>query len=129
MRSAGPASRQSRASLLLAAARRIAVLLWVIAGGPVTGAVLIGLASGTGLNRAMTVGLYLVGCFLHVGGFFLGNWGPVRLGSGEEGSARKVRWASRDERVLQLNESAILICVGFALIVIAVVLDDRTRLL
>jgi hypothetical protein len=131
MRSAGPASKQSRADLFLAGARRFAVLLGVICGATVAGAALIGLAAGTGFNRAVTVGLYLVGCFLLVGGFFVGNWGPVRLRSDDDGgpAGRKVRWASRDERVTQLNESAILICVGFALIVIAVMLDDRTRLL
>jgi hypothetical protein len=130
MRSAGPARRQSRAELLLAAARRFALLLGGIAGATAGVAALLGLAAGAGLNRAVTVGLYLVGCFLLVGGFFVGNWGPVRL-QGEDASplgARRVRWASRDERVLALNDSAILICVGLALIVLAALIDDRTRL-
>ena len=121
---------QSRRSLA-AAARRFSLLLTGIACVTATASLVLGLASGVALDRAVSLGLYLVGSFLLVAGFFMGNRGPVRLTDDADGgpfSPRKVRWAAPDERESAINESAILIIVGLALIVIGVLVDGRLRL-
>jgi hypothetical protein len=117
--------------LLLAAARRFLTLLAGIAGATIVLSLLLGLALGTSADRAISVGLDCVGAFLLVAGFFIGNRGPARLK--EEGAApfreRRVRWATREERVIALNDSAIFVSVGFALILLGIAIDSRVRLL
>jgi len=117
--------------LLLAAARRFFTLLAGIAGATIVLSLLLGLALGTSADRAISVGLDCVGAFLLVAGFFIGNRGPARLK--EEGAAplegRRVRWATREERVIALNDSAIFVSVGFALILLGIAIDSRVRLL
>jgi hypothetical protein len=132
MRSAPPPpAPQSRASVLAAAARRFAVLLGGIAGVTVVVAALLGLVLGAAVNRSVSLGLYGVGSFLLLAGFFFGSRGPVRLGDGTEPGAggRRVYWASRDERLQGVNESAIYVSLGFVLIVIGLAVDARVRLL
>ena len=123
----------SRASLLAAAARRFTILLAGIAALTAIGAALLGLAFGTPLNRAVSLGFYCVGSFMLLGGFFFGNRGPARLtdGVGEDSARgrRRVYWASRDERVQAINESAIFISLGLVLILIGVLVDARLQLL
>ena len=113
------------------ALRRFAKLIGGIAALTVLGSLLIGLLLGSGLNRALSVGFYLVGCFLLVSGFFLGNRGPARM-KGEGGvpmfGERFVRWATPNEREEALNDSAIFVSIGFALVLIGAIVDDRTRL-
>jgi hypothetical protein len=117
--------------LLLAAARRFFTLLAAIAGATVVLSLLLGLALGISADRAISVGLDCVGAFLLVAGFFTGNRGPARLkdegGASPEG--RRVRWATREERVIALNDSAIFVSVGFVLILLGLVVDSRVRLL
>jgi hypothetical protein len=123
----------SRASLLARAALRFTILLLGIASATTIGAVVLGLAFGTSVNRAVSLGFYCVGSFLLLGGFFFGNRGPARLsdGVGEESvrGRRNVYWASREERIQAINESAIFISLGLILIVIGVLVDARMRLL
>ena len=117
--------------MLLAAARRFFTLLAGIAGATIVVSLVLGLALGTSADRAISVGLDCVGAFLLVAGFFIGNRGPARLK--EEGAAplegRRVRWATREERVIALNDSAIFVSVGFVLILLGIVIDSRVRLL
>jgi hypothetical protein len=40
-----------------------------------------------------------------------------------------VRWATPEERIGTLNESAIVVSIGFLLLVIGVLVDDRVRLI
>ena len=81
-------------------------------------------SSRVGLGR-----LYLVGCFLLVAGFFVGNRGPARLGAASRGrrrdrracsasasGARRVRWATLEEREEAISNSAIFVALGLALI-------------
>jgi len=116
--------------VLLAAARRFLTLLAGIAGATIVVSLLLGLALGTSADRAISVGLDCVGAFLLVAGFFIGNRGPARLK--EEGAAplegRRLRWATREERVIALNDSAIFVSVGFALILLGIAIDSRVRL-
>jgi hypothetical protein len=125
--------------MLRAAGRRFALLLLLASGVIVLFAVPAGLLAGTGLRRAISVGFYLVGCFLLVAGFFVGNRGPARPGSREDAApaaglfgigvaARGVRWATRDEQDEAINDSAVFVAIGFALILLGVAVDDRYHL-
>jgi hypothetical protein len=106
--------------------------LFILAGG-IT--LLISLAFalllGESLSRAVSVGFYLVGSFLTIAGFFVGNRGPVRLkkdvGVPLFGS-RIVRWATPEEREDSINTSAIYVVLGFALIFLGVLADTRYSL-
>ena len=107
-----------RLAHLGAAARRFAVLL-----GGVAAATAVGLAprrprwSARRSTGRVSVGFYLVGCFLLVGGFFLGNRGPVRPKRRAAPSLlgpRFMRWATPAEREDTLNSSAVFV-------------DDRLR--
>ena len=114
-----------------AAFRRLTGLL-VLAGGTT---LLISLAFAQlldeSVSRAVSVGFYLVGSFLTIAGFFVGNRGPVRLkkdvGVPLLGS-RFVRWATPEEREESINTSAIYVVLGFALIFLGVLADTRYSL-
>jgi hypothetical protein len=112
-----------------AAVRRFLVLLAGIAG--VTGllSILGGLLGGGSVDRAVAIGFYLVGSFMLIAGFFIGNRGPVRP-KGSTGpmffGSRIMRWATPLEREETLNESALFVALGFALILIGVAVDSRS---
>jgi hypothetical protein len=112
------------------AARRFAVLLGSIAGVCLVVGLLGGVLFRASLDRAVSLAFYCVGCFLLIAGFFIGNRGPARLKG--EGTTlfgeRFVRWASPSEREEALNDSAIFVSIGFALILIGAAVDDRHRL-
>jgi membrane-bound ClpP family serine protease len=112
------------------AARRFAVLLGALAALCLLVGLLGSLLFQTGVHRAVSVAFYCVGCFLLIAGFFIGNRGPARLKG--EGTTlfgeRFVRWASPSEREEALNDSAIFVSIGFALILIGAAVDDRHRL-
>jgi hypothetical protein len=116
----------------LAALRRFLGLLLIACAVTVLGALLLGVALGADAWRSISLGFYLVGSFLLVSGFFIGNRGPVRLGrSGEQPlffGSRFVRWATPEERDENINLSAIFIVLGLVLIVIAVATDTRYEL-
>lgn len=117
--------------MLRAALRRFLIILGASAGATFVGSILLGLAFGASFSRAVSIGFYLVGSFLLVAGFFVGNRGPVRpkgVGPSFFGQ-RFMRWATPHEREEALNESAVYIVIGFVLIVLGVVADSRYRLL
>ena len=131
----------SRTAMWLAAARRF-VLLLLLASAVIVLVSLAGAAlAGADLARAVAVGFYVAGSLLLVGSFFIGNRGPARLegadtempsafgvlGIGVTG--RKLRWATREEQLDSLAHSAVFFTLGFALIVIGVIADERVRLL
>jgi hypothetical protein len=62
-----------------AAFRRIVVLLGLALGVTIVGSLAFGLLAGSSANRALTLGFYLMGCFLLISGFFVGNRGPTRV--------------------------------------------------
>lgn len=119
----------------VAGVQRFVVLLVIAAA--ITGSVslLFGFLSGASPGRAVSIGFYLVGCFLLVGGFFVGNRGPARLKGDEDagpfgfGSRRRLRWATADEREDAINTSAIFVLLGFVLILLGVLADSRHDLL
>jgi hypothetical protein len=126
---------------LLAGLRRLVVLLAVFAGLTAGLAVLAGLALGTPASRAVPTGLYVVACFLLAVGVLAGIRGPVRPKGGDEGRdavgglfgigvfAQGIRTASADERRDAGSTSWLFLTLGFALLVLGVVVDGRIALL
>jgi hypothetical protein len=129
-RMSGSAARTSE--VLAAAARRFLLLLGGISGLVLVLASLLGLALGTPLPRAISLGFYLMGAFLLVAGFFMGNRGHARLRGepGDEGlwglgRKRGVRLATSEEHADATATTTILITLGFILIVFGVIADSR----
>jgi hypothetical protein len=126
--------------VFLAAARRFGILLVGLVVVTAAVSALLGLAAGASLNRAISIGFYLVGCFLLIAGFFIGNRGPARLKGSEAesggalggmfgiGGSRRLRWATPEEREEAISNSAVFVSLGFALILIGVIADNRFRL-
>jgi hypothetical protein len=110
------------------AARRVVLIFAALAGGTGLLAILIGFAAGSGIGRALSVGWYAVGSLLLISGFFVGNRGPSRP-QGEGWSVfslqRYVRWASPDEQRESISFSALLVLLGFVLIVLGAIADTR----
>jgi uncharacterized membrane protein HdeD (DUF308 family) len=107
-------------------------LFVTVASGAV--ALALGTVLGAGAARSVSVGWYLAGIFLLLTGFVTSSRGPTR--STETGSwspislgGRSLRWATRSEQEESLNLSAVLVVLGFVLIVLGVVVDPRHPLL
>jgi hypothetical protein len=116
---------------MAAAARRFGIVVGSIVGGTAAISLLLGLAFGSSVSRALSLGWYIVGSVLLISGFFVGNRGPARP-EGEGWSAfslrRWVRWATPDEQRESLSLSAFLVVLGFLLIALGVVADSRYKL-
>jgi hypothetical protein len=114
-----------------AAVRRIATVFATLVVGTAVVSLVIGLLFGAGVSRSLSVGWYVVGCALLISGFFIGNRGPSRP-QGEGWSAfslqRWVRWASPDEQRESISLSALLIAMGFLVIVLGAIADSRHAL-
>jgi hypothetical protein len=116
-----------------AALRRLTGLFVLASTVTVVGALVFGVALGADAWRSLSLAFYLVGSFLLIAGFFVGNRGPVRLRGGDAGGpfflgSRFVRWASPSEREENINLSAIFVVLGFLLILIGVAADTRHEL-
>jgi hypothetical protein len=132
MRLAGRRSRPSEAEpLLLSAARRFSLLFAGVAVVTVGVSAVLGAAAGASFDRAVSLGFYLVGSFLAVAGFFVGNRGPIRrsdsTGASSFGS-RIVRVATPEEREETINSSALFVVLGIVFVVLGVFVDSRYRL-
>jgi hypothetical protein len=122
--------------MILAALRRLALL--VLFGAAVTsvGSLLLGLVFGASVERSLTVGFYLTGAFLMVLGFFAGNRGPARIKSETPGpatfpftlSGRRLRWATASEQHESINNSAIFVSLGLILVLIGLFIDPQHSL-
>ena len=97
----------------------------------------VGALVGASLDRALALGFYLMGCFLLVAGFFVGNRGPSRVKSESAGpsvlpfgmfGARQLRWATLGEQNETIMSSATFISLGVILIVIGTLVDTRHSL-
>jgi hypothetical protein len=118
-----------------AALRRVIVLLAGTVVVVSAASLLLGLLLGASVARSVSLGLTIVGCFLLLSGFFVGNRGPVRV-KGEDAPLagpfvfgnRLLRWATPDEREETINLSAVFVSVGFTLILIGVAADPRYKL-
>ena len=117
--------------MLLAAARRFLLLTAGVAGATALVSLAPGALACSDLGRAVSLGLYIIGSFLLVGGFFMGNRGPLRSRR-ESGlpffGRREIRRATPEERREAINTSAIFVSVGFVLILLGVAADSRMEL-
>lgn len=124
---------------MLAAVRRFAILLAATAAGVGAVAVLLGLAIGSPLQRALSVAYYIVGAFLIVLGFFAGNRGPLRGKISDEDepiaglfgtglALRGARRATGGEQRDTLATAAIFLFVGAWLILLGILADTSAEL-
>ncbi len=122
---------------MLAALRRLVVLVALCTAVTLVGSVALGLLAGASLDRAISLGFYGLGCFLMVSGFFIGNRGPARVKSETAGwtmlpipgmGSRRLRWATLDEQHETINNSAVFIVLGLILVLIGVVVDSHHSL-
>jgi hypothetical protein len=115
------------------AARRFGLMLGAVVGITAVVASLLGLVVGASLDRAVSLGFYAVGSFLVIIGFFIGNRGPIRA-KGEDTALlglfpMRRRWAEPDEHEATINDSALLVVLGFVLIVLGIAVDTRYDLI
>ena len=122
---------------MLAAARRLTLLVLGCSILTAGFSALFGALLGASLDRSVSLGFYGLGCFLMVSGFFVGNRGPARVKSEASGwsmlplpgfGERRLRWASLDEQNETINNSAVFIVLGLILILIGVIVDSRHSL-
>lgn len=124
---------------MLAALRRLAVLLAATAVGVGALAMLLGLAIGSPVERAVSVAYYVVGAFLVVLGFFAGNRGPLRTKIADEEepiaglfgtglAIRGARRATQGEHQDTLATAAIFLSVGAWLILLGILVDTSVEL-
>jgi hypothetical protein len=115
----------------LGAARRFILIVLALSGVITLVSLALGALAGASAARSLSLGFDLAGAFILLIGFFAGNRGPIRMKS-ETATAmfgqRLIRWASPSEREESLNFSAVLVTVGFVLIVIGLALDPRYSL-
>ena len=121
----------------VAALRRLVLLAFGAIAVTAAFSLLFGLLAGGSLNRSLVLGYYLMGCFLLICGFFVGNRGPTRVKSESAGpvvvpfvgvTARTIRWASLREQNETINNSAVFVGVGLLLVGIGIALDSRHSL-
>jgi hypothetical protein len=122
---------------MLAALRRLVVLVALASAVTTVVSVLLGLLVGAELDRSVSLGFYGLGCFLMVAGFFVGNRGPTRVRSETATpsalplpgmGSRRMRWATAEEQSETINNSAVFIVLGLILVLIGVVVDSRHSL-
>ena len=93
-------------------------------------ALLIGLAAGASVGRALSLGWYIVGCRAADQRLLRRQPGPVAAaGRGVERTfsmQRWVRWATPEEQREAISFSALLVILGFVLIALGAFADPRT---
>ena len=111
------------------ALRRVLIIFGSLAGGTALVSLLIGLAAGSSVRRALSVGFYIAGAALLSGTLIMGIRGPLRPEWKDEQTMgrflgpRGVRRATPDERVQAHRSSLFLFSLGLVMIGIGVVLD------
>lgn len=123
--------------MLLAALRRFLLLVLLCVGVTMAGSLLFGLLAGSSLERALSLGFYIVGSFLLVCAFFVGNRGPTVVDSESPGpmvlpmlnfTGRRLRWATRSEQDETISNSAVFVCLGLVLVTFGILVDSRRSL-
>ena len=113
-------------TVLAAGVRRYFAILGMLAGGTAVASLIAAVLLRADVARALAIGFYLVGALLLIGGFFVGNRGPVRAKRNQPipiFGSRFVRWATAEELDESINTSAVYVSLGFVLILIGVVAD------
>ena len=91
---------------------------------------------GARIERALTLGFYLAGCFLMLAGFFVANRGPARVKGDSDAvggvfvffGTRRIRWASLGEQNESINNSAVFVTLGLILIAVGFGFDAKHSL-
>jgi len=122
-------------------ARAIAVAILRFAGLIVLGAVgvavlsiAVGALLGASARGSVTLGLYAVGSFVLLGGFFIGNRGPIRgaaatILTSPTANLFRRRWATAREQDEAINLSALFVVFGLALIALGIAIDADSDLI
>ena len=117
--------------VLAAALRRFLLIVAGLSAAIAVVSLGVGALAGSSASRSLSLGFDLTGAFTLLVGFFAGNRGPIRVKS-ETATAifgqKLIRWATPAEREETLNLSAVLVTVGFVLILIGLALDTRYSL-
>lgn len=124
---------------MLAGIRRALLILLAIAAPTAVFSLLLGLAAGTPVSRALATGFYLVGASIMVVGILSGVRGPVRAtGTGDADPAslfglgfgrRRLRKATDEERQDARSTAVLFLVLGLALVALGVVADAEVELL
>lgn len=119
--------------MLLAAARRFFLLLVGSSAAVTVVSLLFGALAGASVDRSVAIGFYFAGSALLIVGFFAGNRGPTRLKQGGPEPVslfrnRVVRWATLQEQEEAINVSAVVLSLGFVLVLVGVAVDGRHSL-
>ena len=97
-------------------------------GGSALLALPFGLLTGASVARSVSLGWYIAGSILVLSGFFVGNRGASRP-QGEGwfvfSMRRDVRWADAEEQKESISLSAIVVTLGFVLLVLGAASDPR----
>jgi hypothetical protein len=137
---AGDAPGQGRVAVLRGGARRFLGILGIAALVVLAVSVPLGVLLDSSVARSISVGFYVLGSFLLVAGFFVGNRGPVRLKGDDTDlgapmgmfgiglAGRRLRWASPEENADAMASSAVFIVIGFVLILVGAIADSRVQL-
>jgi hypothetical protein len=118
--------------MLLAGVRRIAVICASVLAGTVAVSVLLGFAAGAGVERSISVGLYVLGTILLGGCFVFGVRGPLR-GVSKTGEtvpilgAHGTRRATHDERQEATHVALLLFIAGILVIVLGSLIDPTHK--
>lgn len=106
------------------------IIFGSLAGGTAVVSLLLGLAAGSSVRRALSVGFYIVGAALLSGTLIMGIRGPLRPEWKDDSQSmgrflgpRGVRRATPEERSQSRSSSLFLFGLGLAMIVIGAVLD------
>lgn len=118
-----------RPDVLLAALRRLVVLLGGICAVVVLGGLALSALGVGSPSRAVSLGFYVVGAFLVLGGFLVGNRGPYRAKGTGAAIGRDVRRATHDDTRVSVNTAFLLTFLGFVLLALGVIVDGRVRLI
>jgi hypothetical protein len=121
--------------LLVPALRRLAFAVLLSVAVTAVLSLALGLLVGASLDRSLVLGFYLMGCFLMLAGFFVGNRGPTRVKSESPAASatpfgvfsgdRRLRWATLSEQHESINSSAVFVGLGSVLVIIGALLDSR----
>ncbi len=117
--------------MLLAAARRFLTLLGIVSAAVVVCGGLLGLLTGSSLDRSISLGFYVAGAFLVSGGFVLGIRGPYRAET-DEGTfrvGRRLRRTSPEEARESVNITVLLVVLGLVLLAVGTAVDSRYELI
>jgi uncharacterized membrane protein len=120
----------------LAAGKRLALLIVGACAATAVVSLLVGALLGARIERSLTLGFYLVGCFLILAGFFVANRGPARVKGDSDAvggvfmffGTRRIRWANLREQNETINSSAVFVTLGFILIAVGFAFDAKHSL-